>query len=146
VDAVVADVAHESGELAERIRLPPAVAGQAVAQGVGDCALELRRAVAVDELVHCGCCRAQALARRVPRALDGGAELAGCCQEHAAAVGLDCLPEAAFCPGIKAERAEIGDEDVGLDAPQALLAEAVPQPDYVRQYSRAVHAYSYPGR
>lgn len=87
------------------VRLPPAVAGQAVSQGVGDCALELRRAV-----------------------------------------GLDCLPKAAFCPGIKTEKAEVGDENVGLDAPQTLLPEAVRQPDHVRQHSRAVHAYSYPGR
>ena len=29
VDAVVADIAHEAGELAERVRFPPAVAGQA---------------------------------------------------------------------------------------------------------------------
>jgi glycine/D-amino acid oxidase-like deaminating enzyme len=35
VDAVVADIAHESGELAERVGLPLAVAGQAVPQGVG---------------------------------------------------------------------------------------------------------------
>ena len=129
-------------ESASHLRLP----GRLSAQGVGDRALELRRAVAVDELVHCGCCRAQALGRRVPRALDGGTEQAGRGQEHAAAVGLDCLPEAAFGPRVKTERAEVGDEDVGLDAPQALLPEAVRQPDHVRQHAGPVHAYSYPGR
>lgn len=70
VDAIVADVAHEAGERAERVRLPLAVAGQAVAQGVGDRALELRGTVAVGELVHCGHGRAQALAGCVPRTLD----------------------------------------------------------------------------
>jgi hypothetical protein len=67
----------------------------------------------------------------VPRAFHGGAEQAGCGQEHAAAVGLDGLPLAAFGPRVKTQRGQIGDEDVGLDAPQALLAEAVRQPDYV---------------
>src|SRR6266568_7677092 len=112
MDAIVADVAHEAGERAERVRLPLAVAGQAAAQGVGDRALELRSVVAVGELVHCGHGRAQALAGRVPRAFDGGAEQAGCVQEHATAVGLDRLPQAAFGARVKAQRGEIGDEDV----------------------------------
>jgi hypothetical protein len=77
MDAVVADVSHETGELAERVRFPPAVAGRRVTQRGGYCALEPGGAVAVDELVNLGCCRSQALAGGVPGALDGGAEQAG---------------------------------------------------------------------
>jgi hypothetical protein len=66
VHAVVADIAHEAGELAECVCHPPAVAGQAVAQGVRDRALELCGAVAVGNLVYCGHVRAQALGGCVP--------------------------------------------------------------------------------
>jgi hypothetical protein len=51
VDAVVPDVAHEACELAQRVCFPLAAAGQCIPQRRGDRALQLGRAVAVDELV-----------------------------------------------------------------------------------------------
>jgi hypothetical protein len=98
VDVVVADVAHEAGELAECVRFPLAVAGQPVAQRGGDRTLKLRGMVAIDKHVHPGRCRPQALSGGVPGALDGGAEQVRGRQEHAAPVGLDRLAEAALGP------------------------------------------------
>lgn len=144
MDAVVADVAHEAGELAERVRLPPSVAGQAVAERGGDRALELRSAVAVDKRVHLGECRPQALSGGVPGALDGSAEQAGRGQEHAAPVGLDRLAEAALGPRVESEAGEVGDEHVRFQAPKALLPEAVRQLDDIREHGRLVQSQTLP--
>jgi hypothetical protein len=99
------------GELAERVRLPLPVPGQAVSQRRGDRALELGGTVAVSEFVHPGRCSAQQLAGCVPGALDSCAEQAGSRQEHAAPVGLDRLAEAALGPRVQPETSEVRDED-----------------------------------
>ena len=109
--------AHETGELAERVRLPLPVPGQPVPQRRGDRALQLRGAVAVNELVNSRRRGPQQLAGRVPGALDGSTEQAGSRQEHAAPVGLDRVTEAALGARVKPETSDVRDEDVGFHPP-----------------------------
>jgi hypothetical protein len=84
-------------------------------------------------------------ARRRTSPLDGGAEQAGCGQEHAAPVGLDRLAEAALGPRVEPETGEVGDEDVRFQAPQVRLPQAVRQSDDVREHCRAVQSQALPG-
>jgi hypothetical protein len=131
MDAVVPDIAHEAGELAQRVGFPPAVAGQFVPQRGGDRALELGGAVPVDERVNLGCCKTAGAARRRTRRPRRRHRAGWGRQEHPAPVGLVRLAEAALGPRVKPKGGQVGNEDVRLHAPQVLPPQAVRQPDYI---------------